>query len=121
MGTGAREGGSRPMGLTICGPMVVFPHAPLIGLSEHGFDGLYQFTCGIDTELDSDARARPGGFVDEVDVQRVFKRHVVRMIVRYVCFAQFEPILSALSPALNFRLMSNHCAHGALLIAAVPT
>src|ERR1051325_5307133 len=115
MGTGARQGASRPMVSAIGGLMFVFQHAALIGLSEHGFEGLYQFTWGIHTELDSDARAPPGGFVDEVDVQRVCKRHVVRMIVRYVCFAQFEPILSALSPALNFRLMSNHCAHGALL------
>src|SRR6476619_1679785 len=73
----------------------------------------------LDAELDGDACAWSSRFIHEIDIQRVFERHIVRMIVRYVRFTQFEPILSTLSPTLNLCLMSNHCAHGALLPAAI--
>jgi hypothetical protein len=39
-GTGARPIASRPMFLAIGGLMFVFQNAALIGLREHGFDGL---------------------------------------------------------------------------------
>src|SRR6516164_7398576 len=101
----------RPMSLANGGLMFVFEHSALVGLGENGFDRLNQFARGLDAELYRYTRSGSGCFVDEIDIERMFERHVVRVIIRYVRLAQFEPILAAFSAALNFRLVSNHCAH----------
>ena len=55
-----------------CHDRHVLQHAALVGLGEHGFDGLHELSGRV-RQLDGHARGRPEGLVDEIDVERVLE------------------------------------------------
>src|SRR6266850_7973457 len=99
--------------------MSVFEHAALVSLGEHRFDGFYQFSRRLDAKLYRDPRAGSGGFVDEVDIERVFERQVIGMIVGHVGFAQLEPILAIFASPFDLCLVRNHRTHSPAPLSSV--
>src|SRR5712692_4829927 len=90
----------------------VLQHAALIGLGEHGFDGLHELSRRIHAQLHGHAGTRAEGLVDEVDVERVLERQIVRMVVGDVGLADLEPLRAALPAARELHLVGDHRAHG---------
>src|SRR5207249_2239299 len=89
----------------------VLQHATLVGLGEHGLDRLHELARRIHAELDRHAGARPHRLVDEVDVERVLERQIVRMVVRDVGLADLEPLRPALAAPFELHLVRDHRAH----------
>src|SRR5262245_22759944 len=73
----------------------ILQHAALVGLGEHGLDGVHELSRRLHAQFHSHAGARAEGLVDEIDVQRVLERQVVRMVVGYIGFADLEPLRAA--------------------------
>src|SRR5205814_1679013 len=61
---------------------------------------------------DTDLGGRPGGRVEEVDVQRVVMRRVLRMVDVHRRVGQREPALRALAAAVDRDLLGDVGAHG---------
>src|SRR5262249_49717950 len=96
----------------------IFEHAALVGLRQHGLDGLHELARRIDAQLDGHTRARADGLVDEIDVERVLERQIVRMVVRDIGLADLDPVRTALAAPVDLHLVSNHRAHDWLLVSA---
>jgi len=81
-------------------------------LREYRLDGLHELPRRIHAQLHGHAGAGAEGLVDEVDVERVLARQIVRVVVGDVGLANIEPLRAALSATLDLHLVSDHRAHG---------
>ena len=89
------------------GLVLVFQDALMFGLREHGFDGFYQLARRVDTQLHRYTGSGSFGLIDEVDVERMFERHAVGMIVGDVALFQIDPLFALFTAAVDFCLMGN--------------